>query len=453
MDSEDPASHPQITEQTHPAAEHARRNHRLGVTAGAVGGLARWIIHPELIIAGFVYALTKSLILVALVAIISKAGILAFQLWTSNYLDHRPRKIPILVLLIHLRAIAFVGLLGGMWLLSRQVNALSLTLFFTAYLLTWICAGAGYLIFLDVVGRTIPTNRVGSFFALRNILGTVLGIFAGILIVQPVLDGVALPSSYLLLAAIGGALTIVDMSIFSRCREGDGPRAKRQTTLRESLDRGFEWLKKDRNYRRFFWVRVAFRISHLSLAFFIPYGTQKLQFETKEGFALLGGIMITTMNVGQVVSGLIWGKIADRRGFRPPLIGAGVCFALAPSLALLAPMLPKAYSIPIPATAAALDLPLTVYFLALMALGAAFQSNMIGTSCFFVSTGPVHRRPSYVGFLNTITSPFTLLPLAGAFLGKKVGMSAIFVVAMVGGLLLLFSALRIHSPTPQDTTQ
>jgi len=436
---------------TGPAIPHARRNRRLGVAAGAIGGLGQAFVHPELIIAGLIYALTGSPALVALVTIISKAGALAPQLWASSHLEHRPRKMPSFVLVTVVRSVGFAGLLAAMWLLTRQVAAVPLALFFAAYLLTCVCGGTGHVIFMDMVGRMIPTQRLGSFFGARYLLGSMLAILAGVAIIQPVLGRVELPVNYLLLAAVGGLLAIADMTVFARCREEDGPRAEQRTTLRESLQRGMRWLRTDHNYRMYFWGRIAFRINYLGLAFFIPYGTERLRYEGRGGLAVLGGVMVATMQLSRLAASVIWGRAADRRGFRACLIGGGVCFFLAPSLALLAPILPPAFQVPIPGAAGTLDLPLTVYLLALVVLGLGFQGNMLGGNHFIVSSAPPHRRASYLGFLNTVTSPLTLLPLAGAALAAKAGMSAVFGLAVIGGLVSLLSALRMRPVALEPT--
>ena len=67
------SNNPVILDDAHLPPQHARRNHTLGVAAGAVGGLGTAFVHPELIIAGLVDALTQSTMLVAVVTIASNA--------------------------------------------------------------------------------------------------------------------------------------------------------------------------------------------------------------------------------------------------------------------------------------------------------------------------------------------------------------------------------------------
>jgi len=425
-------------------ASPSRRNYRLGLLSGTAASLAQDFLHPELILAGMVYALTGSKLLVALISIIAKAGTLGPQLWVGSRLEHRPRKRPYFIIITVLRAAALVAMISALAMVSRQGSGLMLGLFMLAYLATCALGGAGHVIFMDMAGRTLPAERIGTFFGLRHFLGGALAIGAGILVIQPVLTEVALPTNYLILAVIGGLLGVVDMSVWSMTRETDGPRAKRRGTFVESLRRGFGWLRDDRNYRAFLYLRFAFRVNYLALAFFIPYGAEQLGFNGPGGVAVLGGILVAAFKLSRVVTSVIWGRVADRRGFRAALLGGGVFFLLAPLLALSAPHLPGVFGIPIPGVEGALDLSLCVYILALVALGAGMQGNIIGGSRFLIRTAPEHRRISYVGFPNTITSPLTLLPLAGAWLAEAAGMTALFVAIVGGGVLAVFGALHMR---------
>ncbi|KPJ73180.1 MAG: hypothetical protein AMS14_06675 [Planctomycetes bacterium DG_20] len=184
------------------------------------------------------------------------------------------------------------------------------------------------------------------------------------------------------------------------------------------------------------------------MTFFIPYGEQTLRSSGDvAGVAVLGGLMVATFKLSRLASSAVWGWMADARGDRAVLIGAGIGFTVAPALALAAPVLPEAFRLPIPMTGRSLDLPLLVYLAALVAIGAAFQASIIGGNRFLVGRAPPRRRLSYVGFLNTVTSPLTLLPLLAAAVAGHFGMTMLFAVIVAAGLLYLFWAVRVRPET------
>jgi len=434
------------------AARHTRRNHRLGIAAGAVGSVGMSFLHPELIFAGLVYALTGSPMLVAVLTVVTKASSLAPQLLASSFSEHRPRKMPYFAMIAALRALTLLGLVAAMWGLTQAVNALTLGCLFVAVGMVWAWSGAGHVLFLDMAGRMVRQDRLGAFFGTRHLVGNLLAMLSGLFIIQPVLNRMTLPWNYLVLAAAGGVLMTADMFLWTRATEADGSRAASRTTFRESLRRGWLWLQHDHNYRMYLGVRVAFRLNYLGLAFFIPYGVEKIPYHGPGELAMLGGMMIATMQIARMVGSYCWGRLADRSGFGVCLAGGSVCYSLAAMGALASPLMPEAFAVDLPFTEVLMNLPLAVYLLSLMVLGLASQGMIIGQTCFMVSHAPRHRRPSYVGFMNTVTCPLTLLPLAGAWLAGAAGMGAIFWIVIFGGLVSAAFALRMrpHSTRAED---
>jgi len=424
-----------------------RRNRRLGILNGVIGQIGVDFLHPELILAGMITALTGNVFLVALITIISKAGMLAPQLLVGSFLEHRARRRPYYFGLLVARGFGYIVMVGSIyWMATGALSQnVGLTLFFLAYLSVCIFMGGAHVIFQDMVGRIIPIERLGGFLGTRNFVGGLLAFVTALAVLQPIVEWKAVPINYLVLFIIGGVVMIVASSIFCMTHEQDGPRAKERTTLRESLSRGVNWLRTDRNYRCYLWLRVAFRISYVGLAFFVPYGVERLQSARGASDMLaLGGITVAVHKLSRVLSAFVWGKLADRREFRTCLLGAGVAFLLMPVLALAAPMLPELFVVRVPFTqTAALNLPLCVYLLALAAWGAGTQASIIGGQRFLIGSAPPHRRLSYVGFLNTITSPLTLVPLAGAGLAAAFGIWTVFFVVAAASVFYLVNVLRM----------
>ncbi|MHC4716364.1 MAG: MFS transporter [Planctomycetota bacterium] len=419
--------------------------------SGSVGSVGRDFLHPELILAGMVFAVTRSWALTGLVAVVNKLGALGPQMAVGGHVEHLRRRRPFFLAIVGLLSVALAAMVLATWTMTRQVTGAALGLFFLAYLAVCALKGAGHVVFLDMVGRMIPPQRVGSFLGLRSLCGSVVAVFTGLWIVQPILAGVQLPTDvlpgqYLLLIGVGAALGVAEMYVFSLCREQDAPRAGRRTSLREALRRGVGWLKTDSNYRIYLLMRVAYRFNYLGLAFFVAYGSEKLGRRTGLVDAvILGGVMVAVNKLSRIAASGVWGRLADRYSYRVSLISAGVFFVLGPALTVLAPLLPEGFSLPMPVAGLRLSLPLLVYLLALLMIGMGMTTDMLGNSHFIIMAAPPHRRVSYGGFLNTVTCPLALLPLAGAWLAQTLGPTALFALLSTGGLAYLLGALRLKS--------
>ncbi len=431
-------------------APHARHNVSLGVTSGTFAGMAMVFFNPELIVAGLIFALTGSNWLVALVPLINKAGGLTPQLLAGTFMEHLPRRKPLFVILTIIRVSGFAALTGAAYLLYLSPGPWTIALFFGIYLLICVSGGTTFVVFMDMIGRLIPTHRIGSMLGMRQMLGGGMGVLLAALVVQPILSSphLDLPLNYMVLFAIGTVLIALDMGTFSRCREEPSQAPTQRTSLKQSLRRGLGWVREDHNYRCYLYSRVAFRIAYLGLAFFIPYGTLRLGYGDDPGrLAEMAGIMIVVARLISIVSSGLWGRLADQYGSRITMIIGGGFLALAPLIALLSPRLPDTFHLALPFSKVALTLPLLVWLLSLATFQTGIRANILGGHRFLVIHAPPSQRAAYVAFNNTITSPLTLLPLAGAWLAEEGGMDALFLGVVAGGLLSIFAAWRMKPDT------
>jgi len=425
-----------------------RRNYLLGIANGAIGRMGFAFINPSLILAAFIYEQTESNTLVGLIATLGALGVFFPQLYISRLIEHLPRKKPFYIGAMVLR-IASLGCMGITMLLAGTTgSSWPLVLFFVSFVLLRAGDAAGALPFFDIVGQTITPVRLGRFFAWRGILGDSLGLAAGYMIVQPVLRGVPSPYDYPLLVGCGLVLMTVAWLTFSLSDEEESPNPPRERGLRQTLVEAARVLSVEPNYRRLFTIRMLTRVAGLTQAFYVPYGIERL------GAVEVSGIYITCMAASRIASSFVWGRISDSRGNRLCLIGAGALFALSPVAALAAPHLPAAFAIKLPYTAAILDLPLTAYLVGLGFFGAAIGANMIGVNAFMIESAPPGRRPSYMAFLNTVTSPLAVLPLvAGALIdGGVLELDTLFICIATAGVLSFLTAARLEEVRRPGTT-
>jgi len=416
-----------------------RRNYALGLANGMLAQLGNSILHPQLVLAAFVYDQTRSNLLVGLLTALSVAGHRLPQLYVSSLIEHRERKKRSYVMASLMRLAALIALAGAMLLIRSQGGWLPMGLFFLAYVAFRTAQGSASLPFLDIMARTIGPSRVGGFFALRHFLGGVMALLGGFFLVQPVLSYVSSPLSYALLTLLAaGTLTVAWSAVFM-VLEPANPDPPKRRGLRQSFAAGRRMLKEQANYRILLYLRVLGHMNGLALVFYVPYGVEKL------GVAGISGILLGLISASRMASSLVWGRVSNRRGNRLCLVIAGLFFVLSPTAALAAPLVPDVFQWAVPGTGATLDLPLLLYLLALFCFGFAQQANLIGTQAFTLESAPPERRPSYMAFLNTVTIPMTFLPaLAGVLVAADVmGLSTLFGLVAVSGLLTLALSLRL----------
>ena len=418
----------------------ARRNFVLGIANGALVRVGMGFINPSLVLAGFVYYRTSSNLLVGLIATLSSLGHFWPQLYMSSLIEHRPRKMPYYVAATIIRVVLLCVMSATIWLSGASSGNWVLVVFFATYFVYRSAQGAGGVPFFDLVGQSVLPEKLGGFFALRTFFGEILNVLCALMVVQWIIANVSTPNNYALLASIATVLMAVGWGVWCLAREQKNSSPPRKRSFRETLVGGFETMRTDRNYRILVFMRILLRFNFLTVAFFVPYGVERL------GAVGMGGVYVGARSVSMLFSSLLWGRISNRRGNRVCLVASGLLFGLAPVVALAAPRLPEVFSLSLPALPVPLDLPLCVYLLSLCFFGLAMQANMIARNSFVLEIAPPARRPSYIAFVNTIAFPLTILPtVVGALVGREAGrLDAVFILIAFSGLLTFLAALRLR---------
>jgi hypothetical protein len=360
------------------------------------------------------------------------------QLYVSSLIEHRPRKLPSFMVMHAARTAAALCMCGGIWI-SASHAAPGLWLFFVACFAHRVLHGGSVLAFTDIIGKTIDTRRYGGFLAWRAVLGGILALVTGFLIVQPILHRGPFPSSYAILVGAGAVFAGVSGGVFYGARENPQVGVMKRRNLFEVVRGGLSDLRADRNYRLLLTLRVLMRVNGLTLAFYVPYGVERL------GASGMAGVFIGVISASRLASSPVWGRLSSRRGNRVCLIWSGVFYALSPVAALMATRVPSIGAWLAPVLGFTLSLPLGVYLLALTVFGFALQGNIIARNAFVIETAPSERRPSYIAFLNTVSLPMALLPvLAGWAIGDSTsGLDGLFVVVAATGVLTFAVASRL----------
>jgi MFS family permease len=430
-----------------PVNPYSRRNFGLGVANGALATAGSNLIDPQLVLAAFVYQLTQSNLLVGVLVTLASVGIMWPQLYVSVLIEPHPRKKPFYIWVSVVRILSLTMTALAMGFAANAPISWVLAVFFLSQFVFQSAQGASWAPFMDMVGQTVPAARFGSYFAWRGLLGDGLGLLIGYFVIQTTLDRVPFPKSYALLTFIALGVFALAWTAFSFVEEPLNRKPPHRQRIRDTLHYGFHLVRTDTNYRGMLLIRLYFRVSTLALAFYIPYGVERL------GVTGMAGTLVASLSASRLLSSIVWGRLSQTRGNRVVLIWGGVFFALSPALVLLAPYLPEVFRWSLPGVGVAVNLPLCVYLFALFCFGAAMRVDMISNSSFLLESAPPDRRPSYIAFLNTAAFPLTFLPaIVGALMGESgKGLEILFGVSVLSGCLTLATALRLKEVRKSET--
>jgi MFS family permease len=399
----------------------------LGVVNGILFNLAEALVGGTTVLPLFISSLTDSKVLVGLAGTMSQAAWYMPQFFVAGFIEHLQRKKPLYVW-------AGVVRLASIWTIAIFIPVLAgaqvgvfLVVFFVLYSVYTLGGGVAGISFMDIVAKTIPANRRGTFFGARLSIGGLLSSLAG-LFVRNVLDARPFPVNFAILFVSAAVVVTGAIIAFSVVREPEGRPGGRRMPLAKFLRRGPSLLRTDRCYRTFLIVRVLLNIWCMALPFYILYASESLHLDPSAA-----GVFLSVQMIGFVVSNLLWGSLSNR-------IGNRIVLLLVSGVAVIPPLLAIAGS-------RFVCFGSTWYFsLVFFFLGFTLSGIRLGQTNYILDVSPEGERPTYLGFMNTLLAPVLLLSMIGGFIIERTSFEVLFLGVIGAAVLALILSLRLDEP-------
>lgn len=339
----------------------------------------------------------------ALIGLITPAWYLANvlpQMHAARMVHKRLRSKPILVTstLIGRQSLLLVAL----WLFFTRAAEPTLTLWLLigAIMLLMVFDGITGQAWFDMMGRAFSPRVKARVLTMNQVLGSVGGIAAGLLVAQ-ILAAPQLPFPVNYAALFGLAwlfmmLSIVCIAFIRERVSTDAPvQAAAPVNTTAMLREGW---RNDPAFRRMVWVRLLSGVESLAAAFYVVFARERLGLPDSSI-----GVFTIAYVVGGLAGILLFGWLASRYGSRHVVNATCLLQAAATTIALLLALTGWTAS---PLTYAALAIAIAIN-------GASIRATHIGFLSYVQDNTPERDRAIYVGALSTIGGVASLLPLLG----------------------------------------
>ncbi len=408
---------------------HFRRNYLLGIANGALFNLAFAFINGSTILPAFLSGLTGSGFLIGAMASMEEIGWYLPQLFVAGSLQSQSLKKPLYVVMAVLRSLVFGLLAASVFLLADTPDRL-LLIFCVLFCLYAVSGGIAGVTFLDIVAKTIPPHKRGSFFGWRISLGSLFGFAAGLTVIRTVLDKVPYPQNYGVLYTIDFFIISAALASYCFVKEPPSPETKATATLGRSFQRGFEILRQDTNCRQFLIFRWLIGSFYIGFPFYVLFAIRTFKASTS-----MVGIFLAMQMFGIVTSNLLWSRLSNNSGIRTVL-------RLTSAVALLPPLLSLGGIF--------LNLPLPLISMLFFFLGVFYSGINTGSNSFLLAMAPSRERPTYVGLMNTFIAPTLLLSGVGGLILDVASYAVLFGVVLALGLAAFCSSFKLQEPHPSE---
>ena len=292
---------------------HLRRNYVAHLAHGLLGQTGFRLINAPTFVPAYFHLLSGSDLVVGLARALQSFGMFLSPILGATAIEHRRRVLPVgfavgAGMRVQILGLALAGLLlAGPWALRSSLLFLALFGFFL---------GMQGVIFNFLVSKVIPLERRGVLLGLRNALAGVTA--ASVAVVGGrLVESDALGNGYAATFLLAFGLTALGLCMLLFVREPATPRVREPARVSDRLRDLPALLRSDPDFTRYFLARALATMGRMAVPFYVLYAASRTQLSGSELGELTGAFVLA-----QSAGNLLWGAIADRRGFRLVFLGA-----------------------------------------------------------------------------------------------------------------------------------
>ena len=417
----------------------ARRNFLLGVLNGSVYAGGEAFFDSSTVLPVVLSSLTRSNALIGLAASLPELGWMLPQIFVAPWASRQPSQMPLYRRTAVVRVFCVFGIAASAWALRDHPVALLAT-FFVLFGTFCLAAGTSAIAFMELVGRTVPSARLGAYFARRLFWGGLFGTAAG-LVARQVLRLEDSGTRLAILFGLAGVLCSWALALFCSIREPATPPSPTPATPLRLLQQGLHWMRHEAAFRQLFIARATQSVWMSASPFITLFAVIQLR-----GGGRAAGTLLVTRLAGYVLSNLAWQRLSRRAGNRAILrVATGMACVLLFATAALAWASPWQAGL-VSASAALLGLEL------ITALGGAAQSGLsVGFAALVLENAPAGQRQSFVSLMNAFLAPTMLLPLLGGAIVDTVNAPSLFLLCGLGSIVGYRAATRMPERAARAT--
>lgn len=405
-------------------AAETKRNYGLLVAEGILFTVGLVFFDPNTVLPLLMERMTGSAVLVGLVGAVQPLAKGIAPILSGNWISSLTHKKRFLVTAMSIGRLPLWILGIALIWIPESPAFFWAALILLVQVLFWFGDASGDPAWMDMVGKAVPDNRRGRFFATRQVVGGLLSVAAGG-VVAALLDfeGFSFPVNYGVVITIGAAIYLGNVSTFFGIVEHAGATSDRHSVgvLLRKLP---SYLTANPTFALTMLVLVLFNMARLSLPFYVVFGQQEFGLAER---AL--GLFIPLQMAGRILGTLTWGALGDHFGHQRAIKAVSVV-CIAPSLVALA------------AGFFATGTVALIAFGFIFLLLGAYLEGWPAFMNYMLETVSEEERPRYAGLMGIGYVPAVLAPVIGGVLIQQVGYPILFgitaLVTTAGAVVALF---------------
>ncbi len=403
------------------------RNFVVHLVHGMLGQTGFRLLNAPTFLPAYVLYLSGSDVAVGTALALQAFGMAVTPLIGANLIEHRPKVLPMGFVTGGAMRLSVLGIaLSGLLLPAHY----ALWAIFGWLTLFGLFQGMQGVIFNILMSKVIPVSKRGRLTGLRNFLAGITAAAVAVVGGEVLLGDQPGVAGYSYIFLLAFALTTCGLLSLAFTREPVPPTLRPRTPLARRLAEIPALLRADPGFTRYFLARSLATVGRMALPFYILYAGATMELS---GSNL--GILTVAFTLAGTVSNLVWGNIADRRGFR-------LVFLLSIGVWVIATLLLIASG------------GLLMTAVVFIGIGAAVQGFQHSSMNLTLEFGHRDDLPIRIAIANS-TSEFagTLGPLLGGAIAHGFGYPVLFFISvaflLAGGVMV---AVLVPEPRYRTAT-
>ena len=392
-----------------------RRNYVVNLLYGLFGTTGFRLFFAPTFVPKYIKTLSGSNIVVGLLGTIGSLTHIITLIFAVNVAETDRVRNRVILVGASMRIQILLMALGGFFLGTR----LNLIMFFVFFALFNLLIGIQNVVYNMLMSKIIPINVRGTFSGIRDFLGGLTAFFVARQASVMIAD-IPFPQSYAWTFLVAFTLTSIGICFFAASKEPPTPTEYPPTPpMLQLFWEMKELLRNDKSFRNFVIVRAVSSASMIGMPYYILYATDSLGLQFSDVANITTYLFIT-----ETIFTLVWGRLADRFGFRAVFL-MGLAFMIS-SIGLLIVMSPS----------------MLLFRMVFAMVGAGMGGFMMGSNNLVLEFGTMEDRPRRI-VIAAIAGDIMrgIAPLFGGFVADTFGYLQVFYIGLG---LLVFSVAVLY---------
>lgn len=400
-----------------------RHNLKMHIIDGLIFMCAMSFVSIQTIIPVFVQQMGGNSIAVGSVQVLWAIGLSLPQLLFVNLYQHQPKIKPSLLKygFIHRTAFLLMGLFSFFFINYLSAN-ISVIIFLTIFFAGAVTGSMAIPPWYHLFSKTTPVKLRGRLLAIRQLIGSVLGIGAGF-ITSLILSSIVFPKNFSLLFFISFFLMIISFYFLYELKETNEDEINSLSKSKSNFHQAKIILQTNPNFKFYLVADAIQLVAMTSLSFFAVYALKK--FSLPSYYA--GSFTIIVM-ISMSASNIFFGFLGDKFGHKINL--------LLISFSLISANLIAVFSSSI-----------FIYAIVFFLIASVITLQGISRLSFVVELCSSINRPLFIAVQNTITAPFILFGIFAGWMISVFNYELVFIIyAVISTLSFFWLLLKVKEP-------